>query len=369
MDRAVYSRAYPGSFFLDPADLPALGSYLAERGRLAARERVQAAARAGEGNMNCVVRVRTTAGNTFILKQSRPWVEKYPTLAAPRDRVLAEASFYGLVARVPAVAARMPRLLWVDADARLLALEDLGPARDFFPLYHRADGDATLDGATLDSLADYLTALHAIPPSGGGGEDRPPAANNRAMRALNHAHIFDLPLRPDPGPGLDAHTPGLAAAATTLRSDTAYAATVHALGQRYLGDDGDTLVHGDFFPGSWLRTAEGMVRVIDPEFSFRGDAAFDVGTTLAHLSLAGQPPALAERFLVRYRPPKGGGGGAAVPDEETAWRFAGVEIMRRLLGVAQLPLPPDLVRKRRLLDLSRRLVLEPARARDALGRG
>jgi 5-methylthioribose kinase len=39
--------------------------------------------------------------------------------------------------------------------------------------------------------------------------------------------------------------------------------------------------------------------------------------------------------------------------------FAGVEIMRRLIGVAQLPLAYALDRKQALLQLSRRLVLEP----------
>jgi phosphatidylserine/phosphatidylglycerophosphate/cardiolipin synthase-like enzyme len=41
--------------------------------------------------------------------------------------------------------------------------------------------------------------------------------------------------------------------------------------------------------------------------------------------------------------------------------FAGVEIMRRLLGVAQLPLAYGLDVKRHLLDLSRSLVLTPER--------
>lgn len=351
MNRDEYHLSYPGSFFLDPADLPALGNYLTGHGRLAEGEHLAAAARAGQGNMNCVVRVQTSAGNTFILKQSRPWIEKYPTLAAPRDRALVEESFYGLVAGVPAVADRMPRLLWVDPDARLLAMEDLGAARDFFPLYA---GETTLDGATLDALAGYLAALHAIRPPTSDGDDGP--LTNRPMRALNHTHIFDLPMRADNGLDLDAITPGLAAAAAPLKADAAYAGIVRGLGERYLhGDDGKTLLHGDFFPGSWLRTVDGSLRVIDPEFGFRGDAAFDVSTTLAHLFLADQPAASAGRFLARYR------SAAGTLDEATAWRLAGVEIMRRLIGVAQLPIPPDLPRKQRLLELSRRLVLGSCR--------
>lgn len=38
--------------------------------------------------------------------------------------------------------------------------------------------------------------------------------------------------------------------------------------------------------------------------------------------------------------------------------FAGVEIMRRLIGVAQLPVRYGIEEKRRLLDLSRKLVLQ-----------
>lgn len=47
-----------------------------------ADEVVEGVEREGEGNMNCVVRVMTSR-RSFILKQSRPWVEKYPGFAAP----------------------------------------------------------------------------------------------------------------------------------------------------------------------------------------------------------------------------------------------------------------------------------------------
>ena len=37
---------------------------------------------AGEGNMNVVMRLKTNQ-RSFILKQSRPFVKKYPNIAAP----------------------------------------------------------------------------------------------------------------------------------------------------------------------------------------------------------------------------------------------------------------------------------------------
>ena len=172
---------------------------------------------------------------------------------------------------------------------------------------------------------------------------------NRAMRALNHEHMFSYPLRDGNGLDLEGITPGLGAAAREIAADRLYVEAVDALGRRYLAD-GDTLVHGDYFPGSWLRSEHG-VRIIDPEFCFLGDAEFDYGILIAHLMLAScdadavscVKPAIDARRL----------------DAELVAGYAGVEIMRRLIGVAQLPIAFGIDRKRALLNRSRRLVVEP----------
>ena len=346
--KADFQALHPGVYFLDAADLPALNAYLAEDERLRPGETLLDAEKAGEGNMNCTVRVRTTLGS-FILKQSRPWLEKYPQISAPFDRALVEARFYRLISANEAVASRMPRLLWADERARTLALEDLGEASDFFPLYAR---QIALSDAILADLIDYLVILHRLAPER--VEDRK-GLTNRDMRTLNHEHMFALPLREPDGLDLDAYTetPGLAAVAASLKADTAYGQAVAALGERYLRGEGESLLHGDFFPGSFLQTAAG-VRIIDPEFCFCGDAELDLGVFAAHLLLAGEPAVRAENVLSLY----GSAGGHFSP--VLARQYAGVEIMRRLIGVAQIPtLKADLVRKTGLLALSRQLVLEP----------
>ncbi len=300
--------------------------------------------------MNCTMRVRTSSGS-FILKQSRPWLEKYAHIAAPFDRALVEARFYHLVSSNEAVAGRMPRLLWADKQARTLALEDLGTASDFFPLYAR---QTVLSDAILAELVGYLAVLHRLAPAR--TEERE-GLTNHDMRVLNHEHMFALPLREPNGLDLDAYTgtSGLTTVAASLKADAAYGETVAALGERYLHGEGESLLHGDFFPGSFLQTAAG-VRVIDPEFCFCGDAELDLGVLAAHLLLAGEPAARAENILFLYRA-AGGGFSSAL-----ARQYAGVEIMRRLLGVAQIPtLKADLARKTDLLRLSRQLVLEPER--------
>jgi 5-methylthioribose kinase len=327
----------------------ALAAYLTAHRLLRPGEAVVAAAKAGEGNMNCTLRV-TTPGRSFIVKQGRPFVEKYPRIAAPPDRTRVEAAFYRAVARCPGVASGMPELLGADADARIVVLEDLGEARDYTDVY----AGATLDDGECATLTQYLRTLHRC-------DLTPPERElfaNRGMRALNHEHIFALPLRDDNGLALDAITPGLQAAADALSADRTYVDRVRALGERYLAD-GEALVHGDFFPGSWLRAAasaapsdrtgrRGGLAVIDPEFCFLGAGEFDFGVMLGHCVLASQPA----RVIAQIE--------NAVPhgyDVGVVRQFAGIEIMRRLLGVAQLPLPASLETKRRLLDESRRLVL------------
>jgi 5-methylthioribose kinase len=120
---------------------------------------------------------------------------------------------------------------------------------------------------------------------------------------------------------------------------------------RYYLEDGDTLIHGDFFPGSYLRTAHGL-RVIDPEFCCFGRAEVELGIFIGHMLLAQQDGAAILGFLNGYQ-------SAAPIALEAVLRIAGVEIMRRLIGVAQLPVTLDLEGTRRLLRNSRRLVLEP----------
>jgi 5-methylthioribose kinase len=170
------------------------------------------------------------------------------------------------------------------------------------------------------------------------------------MRRLNYTHLFDFPLQPGNGLDLDALTPGLQSEADRLCRNDAYVDAIHALGKRYL-DDGDVLLHGDFYPGSWIRTTGGP-RVIDPEFAFFGPAEYDVGVCLAHLLIAGYGEADRSSIMTGYTAPSGF-------DRDLAMQFAGMEIMRRLIGVAQLPLTRTLEQKRDLLARSEQLVLTP----------
>ncbi len=227
----------------------------------------------------------------------------------------------------------------------MLILEDLVGSQSLASLYcgnKLTAGDAR-------SLAEYLSALHQATR---GPAD--PAFENKDMRRLNHQHIFEIPLAEKNGIDLDQLESGLAIAAGKLRDDAAYRGLIRDAGTRYLSAGG-VLVHGDFFPGSWLTTSRGIF-VIDPEFSFYGDAEIDLGCAIAHFRLAQQPGEYAEVFLQAYS--EQAGGCQVHPSLLTC--FAAAEVMRRLIGVAQLPLSALSASRAALLDRSRRAVVDQA---------
>jgi 5-methylthioribose kinase len=330
-----------GTWLLDPSNQQDIERYLLERGLVPAEHLPIGIQRAGDGNMNLALRITPSSGPSFVLKQGRPWVEKYPQIPAPFERTLVEAAFYAEVQQQPRVAALMPRLLHLDVANHILALEDIGSAGDFTSIY----ANGAIPATTAATLLDWLTQLATVTIPVGRRE----IFANRAMRALNHEHMFLFPLHRGNGLDLNAITPGLADAARELATDHAYVAAVAALGQQYLADGG-TLVHGDYFPGSWLKT-DASVRIIDPEFCFLGPPEFDCGILAAHLALGRCAPVVFQMVTAHA--------GTRRLDLARVAAYAGAEIMRRLIGVAQLPLTYGIDQKCALLRHSRRLILEP----------
>ncbi len=290
--------------------------------------------------MNLTLRVRTNR-RSVVIKQARPWVEKYDHIEAPWNRIDFECRFYERVAEVEEVLTRMPTLLASDHDAHTIMLEYIDGADDLASLY--AGGN--LDRSVLTELADYLVALHSSTRS-----EPSQAFSNRGMRELNHAHIFVVPLQGENGVPLEQFETGFEATAIKLRGDAGYRKVVEKLGEQYL-EPGSCLVHGDYFPGSWLWCPRGLF-VIDPEFCFVGTPEIDLGCAIAHLALAKQNREVAQSLLSHCTQ------GSADLDFELLGRYAAVEVMRRLIGVAQLPIPASSGWRSELLLRSRRAMLD-----------
>ena len=284
----------------------------------------------GESNMNLVLRIKTNLGS-YILKQSKSYVRKYPQIPAPISRIEVEYRFLTVLNTNPYLAAHSPKVLHYDSQAHLMLLEDLGEGSDFLPLY---GGIKQLQPNELIHLVEYLMHLHQVRVTEFPDTD--------GMRTLNHEHIFEFPFLEENGFDLDQIQLGLQEASLPYKRDVLLKAKIHSLGQRYL-NTGKSLIHGDYYPGSWLEVSSG-IKIIDPEFGGLGDAEFDLGVFLAHLDLAQQNEQLSNLVEESYTIPL---------DWSLVAQYRGVELLRRLIGIAQLPVSLSLDEKKSLLARAR----------------
>ena len=321
--------ALPHHFFLDMEDLAALEKYLNRTGHLAPDEEIQYTEKPGEGNMNYVVRVGTNKRH-FILKQARPWVEKYPQIAAPLERSKVEAIFLEKIQGISPIENCSPKVLWVDHQNFILAIEDLGKSSDFSFLYEKG---SKLSPEDLKSAVEFLKTLHSLPLS--------TFPTNMEMRKLNHEHIFHFPFNSNNGLDLDGIQKGLASLARPFQENETLKSKIATYGDIYLAQ-GRSLIHGDFYPGSWLSTSNG-IKIIDPEFAFHGPPEFDLAVMLAHMTMAQQGKRLLKKIWKLY-------GAPANFDSILLSAFTGIEIMRRIIGIAQLPLPLSIADKINLMS-------------------
>ncbi len=311
-------------------------AYFRKKGWLKSNEEVLSFAKAGEGNMNFVARVSTNQGS-FIVKQSRAYVEKYQQVPAPIERIEVENAFYELVSESETLKGFSPEIIAFDKANHTLVMGDLGQASDYTGLY---SGSVLIGKEEIQNLMSYLTTLHALLPK--------TFLDNSQMKELNHEHIFNYPFLEENGFDLDTVQEGLQKLAMVYKTNDLLKRQATLLGERYLSN-GTILLHGDYYPGSWLKT-EGGLKVIDPEFGFMGDAEFDLGVMLAHFKMAGVEEALISFTLEEYQASLG-------LNTDLLNQYIGIEVLRRLIGLAQLPLNLSLERKKILLDEAVALVI------------
>ncbi len=337
-----FQERFPEVFFLTSDQPEQLVVFLRSIGWMEVDEVVAQIEKPGEGNMNYVLRVKTDR-QSFIVKQSRPWVEKYPQLDAPIERIIVEAQFYDALSEVAPLAGYIPALKGFKAEHYLMALEDLGKASDFTSIYQKSE---SLAPEELADLIRFLSELHQITPS----QLRDVFPDNQSLKKLNAEHLFTYPFQLQNGFDLETVQVGLQDLSLPYKQNAALKIQIEKLGEVYLAE-GDVLIHGDYYPGSWLRTPEGT-RVIDPEFAYLGRPEFDLAVLVAHLKMAQTGEAVLMAALNAYRQPKGF-------DQDLFAGFCGVEIMRRIIGLAQLPLDLTLEEKGQLLAWAAASVVNP----------
>lgn len=312
---------------LNDANLP---DYLEKLGFVSADEPVQVE-KAGDGNINWVRRARVReGGRSWIVKQARPRLERFPEYEASTERIVFEARYY---ARVRALDSDgiCPEILHFDECERVLVIEDLG---DVDRLDRRLEGGWDASGAAA-SLAGFLARVHRETRDA----DLARHFANDGMRRLHGDHIFVLPFAPNDFP----LAPGLVPRAQALWADAEIGSIAAAAYARYLEPRG-SLVHGDVQAGNVL-LAPGGPKLLDAEIAHVGDPAFDLGTLVAHLVL----PAVASGETSRALPAVeaawsayGDAHGEDPPSFRAVARYAAIEMLRRTLGAARVrPVEPE----------------------------
>lgn len=326
-------------------DLP---GYLAALGLLDPGEPVCVES-AGEGNINWVRRVRSTARErSFVVKQARPALERFPEYRVSTERIEFEARWYETVARFDRDGI-CPRVHHFDSERKTLVLEDLAPAESLDGLLSRG-GDAS---QVTPALGRFLGEVHA------GTRDPALAArfSNAEMRHLHGEHIFALPFRGGEFP----LSPAVERRAQAVIADADLLRRIGAAYSRYL-DGALALVHGDVQPTNVL-VAQGRPKLIDAEIAHVGDPAFDVGQLVGHLWLRalarGDARAAAPAVGALWSSYSTAHGGALPFGFGDALVHAGVEMLRRTLGAARIPEVGRDEIALRAIDAGRAWVLAP----------
>jgi len=263
---------------LTPESLPRrLGGIGALAARIGSDSAAWKVREVGDGNLNLVFIVEGPAG-AAVVKQALPYVrlvgDSWPL---PLKRSFFE--YHALTrqeARAPGV---VPQVLHFDEAQALIVMEFLTP--------HVILRKALIAGRELPRIARDL-GLFMARTLFRGSDLAMPTRERKADLALfaDNVELCDITenlVFTDPyfEAAMNRHTsPQLDEVVAELRSDRDL--RVEAQRMKHLfAANAETLLHGDLHSGSIMVTDD-ETRVIDPEFAFYGPMAFDVGMLLAN---------------------------------------------------------------------------------------
>ncbi|MCT7373643.1 S-methyl-5-thioribose kinase [Chelativorans salis] len=234
----------------------------------------------GDGNLNLVFIVEGEAGSV-VVKQALPYVrlvgESWPL---PLKRAFFE--YHALTRQERRAPGLVPTVYYFDESQALTVMEYLSP--------HIILRRALIQGQELPRIAEDLGLFMARTLFRGSDlhmETRERKADlalfsdNTELCDITENLVFTDPYFDAP---MNRHTPELDALVAEFRVDRDL--KVEAQKMKHLfAAKAETLVHGDLHTGSVMVTAEDT-RVIDPEFAFYGPIAFDVGMLTANYWMA-----------------------------------------------------------------------------------
>lgn len=236
----------------------------------------------GDGNLNLVFIVEGAKG-AAVVKQALPYVrlvgESWPL---PLKRSFFE--YHALKRQEErAGVGTVPAIYHFDEAQALIVMEYLSP--------HIILRKALIEGRQLPKIAEDLGRFVARTLFRGSDlsmkarerkEDVALFADNAELCDITESLVFTDPYYEAE---LNSHTsPQLDGIVAELRADRDLKVEAQRL-KHLFASSAETLVHGDLHSGSIMVTDE-ETRVIDPEFAFYGPMAFDVGMLLANFWMA-----------------------------------------------------------------------------------
>ena len=235
----------------------------------------------GDGNLNLVFIVRG-ANSTVVVKQALPYVrlvgESWPLpLSRAHFEHLALAEQYAHAPRF------VPATYHYDEPMALTVMAYLSP--------HIIMRKGLIEGVVYPDFAAHLgeylakTLFYTSDLALAAPQKRAKMTSylaNGAMCKITEDLIFDEPYFAAP---MNRHTaPQLDDIAAAFQTDAPLKRAAQEMKWRFLNAP-ECLCHGDLHTGSIMLTAEDT-RAIDPEFAFYGPMGFDIGMLIANLLMA-----------------------------------------------------------------------------------
>jgi 5-methylthioribose kinase len=301
----------------------AIKAYLIEKELINHNEFVQAYYQVATNEFHVIYRLSTNK-NSLLLKQPKKWHALNEFLnPPPLDTLRQEAGFYELIRSYDYLSRFMPAFYLFDEENQLLILEDISDAENYYSIYKKRH----INTDELQSLIKWLSHLHRVRVM----SKEKALLEHEAVKNYYLSSFYDFP---DKLPYEADHS--LAVEIRQITDNPQIREAVLVLKKSYQ-EGGFTLLHGDYSPGNWL-SSDGGVYVIDPKFSTFGRPEVDLGSLVGHLLLASVPTSKIETVFETYED--------KTIDKELTFRFAGLEMIRRLIGIYPSNFPATLKQKK-----------------------
>ena len=302
----------------------------------------------GDGNLNFVYRVfdATRPERSLVLKQAPPYIKILgPNYPLPPERLTYESRALAIYNRL--ASGTVPAQHYFDSENAVIAMADLRG-------YHLLR-DELIAGHVNSTISEKIGRFMGVVHSQTHVENLDlETANmyredfaNTVMQAITADYVFTLPYTEHE---TNFYTEGLEPHVKRLKTDEVFLQQTRHLKAIFVSAQ-QGITHGDLHTGS-VMVQGNSAKVIDSEFAFYGPVGFDVGLfwanhLLAYFSHAGNCIVQSELKTAIYRTWDGYAAEFKMVDASQeavtlqhifheAVGFAGMEMLRRLIGAAHV---------------------------------